>query len=137
MTRIARTTKGVRCRANPELADDLHLYACNAPRRFLDAASSTQMPRREAEKVDPGRGPVLPRANVFHGDSGRWSPAHGGLRGHSGEGARRPPRSRIAPAPAPRNGRRGPPPTRVRERGDGGGRRRGVPEGTQGGRACP
>src|SRR2546430_14280774 len=79
MTRIARTTKGVRCRANPELADDLHLYACNAPRRFLDAASSTQMPRREAEKVDPGRGPVLPRANVFHADSGRRSPAHGGV----------------------------------------------------------
>src|SRR6184192_2165104 len=71
MTRIARTTKGVRCRANPELADDLHLYACNAPRRFLDAASSTQMPRREAEKVDPGRGPVLPRANVFLGESAR------------------------------------------------------------------
>src|SRR2546422_10704328 len=113
MTRIARTTKGVRCRANPELADDLHLYACNAPRRFLDAASSTQMPRREAEKVDPGRGPVLPRANVFHGDSGRWSPAHGGLPGHSGDGAPRPPRSRIAPAPAAPSGRPAPPPTRA------------------------
>src|SRR2546430_13905792 len=110
MTRIARTTKGVRCRANPELADDLHLYACNAPRRFLDAASSTQMPRREAEKVDPGRGPVLPRANVFHGDSGRWSPAHGGLSGDFGGGARRPPRRRIAPPPAARSGRPAPPP---------------------------
>src|SRR2546422_7559425 len=98
MTRIARTTKGVRCRANPELADDLHLYACNAPRRFLDAASSTQMPRREAEKVDPGRGPVLPRANVFHGDSGRWSPAHDGLPCHSPLRARRPRLSRMLPA---------------------------------------
>src|SRR2546427_4123415 len=113
MTRIARTTKGVRCRANPELADDLHLYACNAPRRFLDAASSTQMPRREAEKVDPGRGPVLPRANVFHGDSGRWSPAHGGLRGHFGDGARRPRRSRIAPPPAAPNCRPGHPSTQA------------------------
>src|SRR6266705_4669630 len=104
MTRIARTTKGVRCRANPELADDLHLYACNAPRRFLDAASSTQMPRREAEKVDPGRGPVLPRANVFHGDSGRCSLTHGWRRGHSVDGSRRPRRSRIAPAHAARSG---------------------------------
>src|SRR2546427_10387714 len=108
MTRIARTTKGVRCRANPELADDLHLYACNAPRRFLDAASSTQMPRREAEKVDPGRGPVLPRANVFHGNSGRWSPAHGGVPGHSRDGCRGPRRRRIAPAPAARGGLPGP-----------------------------
>src|SRR2546428_11435989 len=99
MTRIARTTKGVRCRANPELADDLHLYACNAPRRFLDAASSTQMPRREAEKVDPGRGPVLPRANVFHGDSGRWSPAHGGPPWQSRAGAPAPPPPPHAPPP--------------------------------------